>query len=406
VAGRARLTPRTRFAALAVLVLLLHALALQWLAQQLTQRSALLAMATPMFTRLLHPQAPPEAPPPAPAAAPAQPKRSGITSVKSAKSKAPAPKRPASQALASEPQPSSQPAAAEPAVPAQAAAEPSTSDSATPAAVATTGGASAPTTPPGTSDGTPAASTPEVTSTIAQAASAASSPVAAAPSPSSPTPDPGKALASWPADTRLTYQLGGYFRGELHGDARVQWQRQDDQDQARVDIDLTLLARVILTSQGQVTPRGLMPRIYEEMRRSGPRTARLREHAITLNDGRTLPRPDGVQDTASQFVELSHRFATGQEKLEVGRSVSLWMARPGGLDLWVYDIVEREVLQTPSLGPIEAWRLKPRPIANPRGNITAEIWFAPSLQYLPVRIRVHMGESTYVDLLVEKIEQQ
>ena len=34
------------------------------------------------------------------------------------------------------------------------------------------------------------------------------------------------------------------------------------------------------------------------------------------------------------------------------------------------------------------------------------MWFAPSLQYLPVRIRVNMGESTYVDLMVEKIEQR
>jgi hypothetical protein len=133
---------------------------------------------------------------------------------------------------------------------------------------------------------------------------------------------------------------------------------------------------------------------------------RLGEESVTFNDGRTAPRPQGVQDTASQFVELSHRFATGQDILQVGRSVSFWMARPGAVDLWTYDIVEREMLQTRAFGPIEAFRLKPRPIANPRGNITAEMWFAPSLQYLPVRIRVNMGESTYVDLLVEKIEQR
>ena len=53
-----------------------------------------------------------------------------------------------------------------------------------------------------------------------------------------------------------------------------------------------------------------------------------------------------------------------------------------------------------------AFHLKPRPIANARGNITAEMWFAPSLQYLPVRIRVNMGETAFVDLMVEKIEQR
>jgi len=369
VAGRSRLIPRKRFAALLVLVLLLHALALHWLEQQLEQSSALRVLATPMFTRLLQQEAPAAAPAPPPAAAPrAKRRRSGVTSI--AGSKAVAPARPASEAVAS----------------AQADSAPESPQPPTDT-----------TSPP---ENTPVASTPEVTPTVAAPASAAASP---APTPAS---DRGKALASWPADTRLTYQLGGYFRGDLHGNARVQWQRQEDQYQARVEIDLTLLANVTLTSQGDVTPRALVPRIYEELRRSGPRIARLGDDTITLNDGRRLPRPDGVQDTASQFVELSHRFATGQEALEVGRSVSLWMARPGGVDLWTYDIVEREILKTPELGAVEAFRLKPRPISNPRGNITAEIWFAPSLQYLPVRIKVNMGESTYVDLLVEKIEQR
>lgn len=361
MAGRARLIPRARLAALLALVLLVHVLALQWLAQQLEQRSALRALATPMFTRLLQSEAPAAVPAPASAAAArARRKRSAISSV--ANSSAVAPAAPASAPMTS--------------AEAASAAEPA---------------------PP---DGTPVASTPENTTTTA------TSPMAAASAAASSNAAHGTGLGTWPADTRLTYQLGGYFRGDLHGSARVQWQRQDDRYQNRVEIDLTLLASVTLTSQGEVTPQGLVPRIYEELRRSGPRIARLGENSITFNDGRTTPRPEGVQDTASQFVELSHRFATGQEVLEVGRSVSLWMARPGGLDLWTYDIVEREILQTPQLGAIEAFRLKPRPIPNPRGTITAEIWFAPSLQYLPVRIRVHIGEATYVDLLVEKIEQR
>ena len=50
--------------------------------------------------------------------------------------------------------------------------------------------------------------------------------------------------------------------------------------------------------------------------------------------------------------------------------------------------------------------LKPRQLAKPRGSIVAEIWFAPSLQYLPVRIRITQGEGSYVDLLVQTIDQR
>ena len=353
-----------RLAALTALVLLLHATALHWLALQLAQAAPLRALAPPMFSRLLQPETPPAIVPPAAAAKAARVPR----------------QRPAIRSVAE-----------------SIAVTPAAAPAPSPAAAA-----SAP------SDTQIAAGTPEapVESSAAQGTpTAATPPVPAASAPDASRSVTGTALDSWPADTRLNYRVGGHFRGELHGNARVQWQRQDNRYQSRVEIDLTLLASLTLTSQGEVTAQGLQPQVYEELRRGGPRTARLGESAITFNDGRTAPRPEGVQDTASQFVELSHRFATGQEKLEVGRSVSLWLARPGGLDLWTYDLVEREMLQTPQLGAVEAFRLKPRPMANPRGNITAEIWFAPSLQYLPVRIRVHMGEATYVDLLVEKIEQ-
>ncbi|MDP3761602.1 MAG: DUF3108 domain-containing protein [Ramlibacter sp.] len=365
MAGGARLKhARGPLLALLAAVLLLHVLAIHWLAAQLRQGSLLQPLATPMFTRVLSQQAPPAVPvaPPVPAAARA--KRAVVASTR------PVPAAPQPQPAASEPEPA-------------------------PAATA-----SAPDERP-----RPAIEEPAV------AAAPAPEPAASAASPAEPAASaPGAAMAgldSWPADTRLNYRLGGQFRsGELHGSARVQWQREGERYQTRIDIDVTLLASLVLTSQGEVTPQGLFPRVYEELRRSGPRTAKLGEASVVLNDGRSVPRPEGVQDTASQFVELSHRFATGQEALEVGRSVSFWLARPGGVDLWTYDVVGRETLLSTELGAIDAFHLKPRRITNPRGNITAEIWVAPSLQYLPVRIRVSMGDGTYVDLMADRIEQR
>ena len=231
---------------------------------------------------------------------------------------------------------------------------------------------------------------------------AASAPAEAASQASAEQP----ALDHWPADTRLSYQLSGHFRGPLQGDARVQWQREGAKYQVRLDVRIPLFGTQVLTSQGEVTPEGLLPRAYEELRPGKRRTTKIGDQVVTLDNGRVLPRPAGVQDTASQFVELSQRFATGKDPLEVGRSVSIWLARPGGLDEWTYDIVGREMLKT-SMGEVECFHLKPRaiPIAKARGNITAEMWIAPSLQYLPVRIKVVMGEEAWVDLVVDRIEQ-
>ena len=218
-------------------------------------------------------------------------------------------------------------------------------------------------------------------------------------------PDPAVAVAdSWPADTRLSYRLGGYYRGALYGSARVQWQREESRYQVRVDLSLALL-RVSMISQGEVRADTLLPRVYEEQLPWGLRRLAFDDAMVRFDNGVQQRQPAAVQDTASQFVELTHRFSSGREELKVGRQVSLWLARPQGMALWTYDVVEEELLDTPELGPVPAFHLRPRPIANPTGVITAELWFAPSLQYLPVRVRIDLGEGNFVDLMVERIEQ-
>ena len=347
------------------LVLLLHLGALEWAARQREQLSLLEAMVPPMYTRLLQPAEPP------PVVAEVVP--------------APPPPKPKRSALAVKPRPK----ASEPR--AQPKPEPPPEPVTAPPPVA-----EAPPPEPAPPEEQVAAATPP------QPAASAAAVAASAPA-SSPTPP---ATGPWPGDTRLSYQLGGEFRGgPLFGDARVQWQRNEDRYQVRLDVDIKLFTTYVMTSQGEVTPGGLMPRAYEEYRPGKRRIAKFGDELVTLDNGKTLPRPPGMQDTVSQFVDLAHRFATGQDVLEVGRAVTVPLGRPGAVDQWTYDVVERVTLRTPKLGAVEAFHLKPRPMVNPRGNIYAEMWFAPSLQYLPVRIQVRMGDVDYLDLIVEKIEQ-
>jgi hypothetical protein len=392
VAGRARLTgsPGWRTLALpALAVLLLHALTIEWFAREMHYSTVLKPTVDPMFTRLLRPQQPPPATPSAAAQPAPMPAGKGAFTASLKPPRPAASEARVQQAAKAPTEAGEQPAA-------QAMPEPvpqATQEVQLAAAAAAAEGAA----PLPQQAAEPQAPAAEPAPPFAAAPASAPAQAASAP----PAPD------TWPADTRLSYRLSGQFRsGELHGDARVQWQREGGTYQVRVAVDVTVWANLVLTSQGEVTPAGLLPRAYEETRNGKSRAVRLDQTTIVLDKGSVLPRPPGVQDTASQFVELAHRFATGQAPLAVGQAVSLWMARPGGLDHWTYDVVERELLRLPHLGAVEAFHLKPRPIANPRGNITAQMWFAPSLQYLPVRIRVTMGDAAYVDLLAERIEQR
>jgi Protein of unknown function (DUF3108) len=239
----------------------------------------------------------------------------------------------------------------------------------------------------------------------------------------------------WPADTRLSYQLGGYFRGDLHGNAQVQWTRPTETDasapaapvngpsvataasaalpssryQVRINISIGF-TKAQLQSQGRVRANGLQPMAYEEqLPTGGRRSVTLVAREVLLTDGRRIPRPSDdlsvVQDTASQFVDLGHRFSTGRAVLKEGETLRVWLARPGGLDEWTYDVGPPETIYLPVIGPVQAHHLKPRPLATARGTITAEMWFAPSLQYLPVRIKITLNKDAHLDLLVQKIEQ-
>ena len=216
----------------------------------------------------------------------------------------------------------------------------------------------------------------------------------------------------WPLSTRLNYKLGGYFRGELHGDARVQWSRDDPakSDTYQVQVNASVLAQKIsMVSQGRVRATGLEPKIFEENNRGKIRNLRLEAQEIITDNGTRLPRPVAdpfsVQDAASQFVELGHRFRNGRNRLAEGEVVKIWLARPGGLDEWVYDIGPAETIYLPDIGPVQAFHLTPRPLANSRGPIKVEMWFAPSLQYLPVRIKLILNAETHLDLKVQEIIQ-
>ena len=359
-------------------VLLLHALAVAFFSQFLQAPSLLAHMTAPMYTRTISVQAPapePAAQAPMAEAAPERPTARIETPQQAARRKAarpPPPRATASQAQAATERPAPAPpeapeAAASQAVAAAPAAEPAGPVDAASAALA-------------------AASAPAPT----QAAASAAAPAY---------------LAQWPADTRLTYRLGGNYRGELHGSAQVLWQREGTRYQASVQIDLGLLLSMRFTSQGEITEQGLAPEVYEEQVRQRRRGVRIGED-VRLNNGERVPRPRDVQDTASQFVEMGHRFAADPAALKPGSEIRLWLARPGGVDEWTYDVVGEDILQLPRLGAVPAYHLKPRPLDKPRGPIQAEIWIAPTVQYLPVRIRLTQGPDTYMDLMVETIEQQ
>ncbi|MDQ2779555.1 MAG: DUF3108 domain-containing protein, partial [Pseudomonadota bacterium] len=218
----------------------------------------------------------------------------------------------------------------------------------------------------------------------------------------------------WPPSTRLDYKLTGNYRGPVEGQAQVEWLRQGQRYQVFMDLSIgpafaPLFSRRV-SSEGLIGAEGLHPQRYDEVTTAvfiAPRRKRidLADDLIHLPERDAVPRPAGVQDSASQFVQLTWLFTTRPALLRAGSHVTIPLALPRRVEPWIYDVLETETLPTPA-GPVEAVHVKPRREANPGHDPTAEVWVAPSLQYLPVRILIRQDAETYLDLVIERLPQQ
>lgn len=365
---------------LVVLVLAAHALALRWLAHELalldTRPADTMQRMQAAYVRELRPEPPAAAPPPVRRVPRPVARKRPVQPAASASAPAPA-------EVASAP-----PAEALPVASAASEAVPPAPD---PAASV-----------PPAAAGEPAA---EAASAVAEAASAPAT-----------EPAPPADSFAWPASTRIRYVLTGQFRGEIHGSAEVQWLRQGERYQVHLEAvigpKIAPLGSRRMSSEGRTTLQGLQPERYEQETRmllSEPRQLRMAFDAssITLANGTRVLRTPGMdetQDTASQFVQLVWLFRSQPQRLAVGQRVEFTLAFPRRVQRWTYDVVERTSVPTPA-GDVEAFHVKP-PRDATGGDWTTEMWFAPALQYLPVRLLIRQDAQTYVDLAMEGLPEQ
>ncbi len=252
----------------------------------------------------------------------------------------------------------------------------------------------------------PSAEPASTASAATQAADAASAAAAASAEPANDAP-----IFEWPASTRVSYALTGNYRGEVSGQAQVEWIRLDDRYQVNLDLlvgpEFAPLITRRMTSEGSIAASGLVPVRYDEDTQVVFRDRRrvsvvFEPDAVVLADGQRRERLDGVQDTASQFIQLTYLFSTRPGLLRVGSTIAFPLALPRTMDRWTYDVVEEQSVATP-FGTLQAFHLKPRPRGVRKSNeLSAEMWIAPELRYLPVRIRIEQDAATFIDLVISK----
>lgn len=226
--------------------------------------------------------------------------------------------------------------------------------------------------------------------------------------------DPNAPTFVWPKAVRVNYKMQGNFRGPIYGQASVEWLRADNRYQVFVEASVGPSFAPIgswqLSSEGEIRPEGLYPRHYENLNRlltkSSPiQTIVLDDNEITLATGNKVPRLPGVQDPASQFIHLAYMFMMNPALLMPGNTIIMNMVWLKKAEALAYDVMADQTISTP-MGELETVHVRPRRLEGDANNMSAEIWFAPSLQYLPVRILTRANEKTYMDMQMSRPPMQ
>jgi len=229
---------------------------------------------------------------------------------------------------------------------------------------------------------------------------------------SAPVAGPSRPSFAWPPSTRLTYTLTGLYRnGPLYGKASVEWRREGTHYQVQFDIHVSPFFDQHMFSDGQITDDGLSPQHYDEAFEVPLVTPRVRKIEFTpdeviLANGTHATRMPQTQDGASQFVQFVWLFSTRPELLRPGNVIDIPLALNNNLRRWHYQVVGPETLRL-AFGQMDAVHLKPI-LDGPRrpNEYPFEIWTAPTLQYLPVRILVPLDDKNFADLSLDALPMQ
>ncbi|MBU6442080.1 MAG: DUF3108 domain-containing protein, partial [Betaproteobacteria bacterium] len=239
----------------------------------------------------------------------------------------------------------------------------------------------------------------------AHAAAPASTPAATPGSAASPAPRAAAAtVEAWPLPTRLDYALTGYYRGPLHGNGELEWRREGRRYELR--LGGSALVDFSYTSTGIIDGDWLAPDDYVEQVLMRSKTVRFDRAAGLLRFsaiGATMPIPAHLLDSASVFMQLAQGLRTHPDEFRSGTHLRFQVARPSGTTIWDFLVAGREPVDT-GLGRLDTWHLVYEPPA--RDDLGAEVWLAPSLQGLPVQIRLrHDGDDFLLFTLRRALQQ-
>lgn len=240
----------------------------------------------------------------------------------------------------------------------------------------------------------------------ASAASAPKEPVA--PSSSEPAieePAAQPRTVALPAPARLLYDVTARLRGgDFHADAELRWQHDGEKYDAQLEIRALSLLLRSQASSGGIGPAGLMPERFVDRTRSERVVLfdRERQRIAFSGDLPDVPLSPLAQDRLSVTLQLASMLAGDPAAFPRGAQLVLQVAGPAHAEPWRFTVKGDATL------PFSGAQLRTLKIereAGQDGDQRVEVWFAPLLNYLPVRLKITEPGGDFVDQRLRAVEK-
>jgi hypothetical protein len=227
---------------------------------------------------------------------------------------------------------------------------------------------------------------------------AAATTVTETPTPASTKPSETQALQNYaiPGSVRLKYEVRGEKSGiPVFANGELLWVQDGKTYEARMEISILMFGRV-QTSKGQLGAHGLEPlrfgdKVRSEVAAHFDRSKGKVTFSANTPDVAMLP---GAQDQLSIFMHVASMIGGDPRRFPPGTELSFQAIGPRSAETWAFTVGNLETLTLPG-GTIKALKLS-RPPAN-EYSPRADVWLAPEMAYMPVRIRLKEANGDIAD---------
>ncbi len=207
------------------------------------------------------------------------------------------------------------------------------------------------------------------------------------------------------APVRMELVAKGEAKGlTYHANSEFLWQHDGEHYQLSLTVSAFFIGALTQTSSGQIDASGLLPERFSDKR------GRRSEQTVVFDraDGRIvfnsaappLALEPGMQDRLSLFMQMGAWLAGDPARYPAGSGITVQAVGTQESEPWVFVVEPPELLDLPS-GSVQTVRLARAP-RKPQ-DTRVEVWYAPLLGYLPVRIRITQASGDYVDQQLESL---